>query len=245
MGLSVHLKKKVKGFDLDVAWEIGNELTVLFGYCGSGKSMTLQMIAGLLRPDDGFVRIGGRTMFDESLDINVPSQHRHLGYVFQDLALFPHMSALDNVLYGSTNTGKAEKRERAQEMIRAFHLERVQERYPAELSGGEEQRVAFARALMRNPYALLLDEPFSALDNPLRIEMRHFLKEVKKRVDIPIVLVTHDITEAFTVADILIIYSNGRVAQMGTPKNICDNPANSTVETLVNHSAYFLNLTNR
>jgi len=234
MGLSVHLKKKVNGFNLDVAWEIGNELTVLFGYSGAGKSMTLQMIVGLLIPDDGFVRINTSTLFDRSKGINVPPQERHLGYVFQDLALFPHMTALDNILYGSNNTGKSEKRERAGEMIGAFHLEGLEEKYPAELSGGQKQRVAFARALMRKPYALLLDEPFSALDNPLRIEMRQFLIDIKNSFDVPIVFVTHDVTEAYTVADTLIVYSNGKVLQKGKPKDVFDNPWSAEVEALVN-----------
>ena len=245
MGLSVHLMKKVKGFNLDVAWEIDNELTVLFGYSGAGKSMTLQLIAGLLMPDSGLVRIGGTTLFDSSRRINVPSQQRQLGYVFQDLALFPHMTALDNILYGSNSAGKSERRERAGEMIGAFHLEGLEEKYPAELSGGQKQRVAFARALMRKPYALLLDEPFSALDNPLRIEMRQFLRDIKNGVDVPIVLVTHDVTEAFTVADTVIVYANGKVAQTGSPENILDNPSSSEVEALVNHCPYFLNRTKR
>ena len=234
MGLSVNLKKKVNGFSLDVAWEIDNELTVLFGYSGAGKSMTLQMIAGLLIPDDGFVRIGSTTMFDGSKRINVPSQQRHLGYVFQDLALFPHMTALDNILYGSNNTGKSERRERAGEMIGAFHLEGLEEKYPAELSGGQKQRVAFARALMRKPYALLLDEPFSALDNPLRMEMRQFLRDIKKRFDVPIVFVTHDVAEAYAVADTMIVYSNGTILQTGTPKEVFENPWSVEVEILVN-----------
>jgi len=234
MGLSLHLKKKVKGFNLDIAWEINNELAVLFGYSGAGKSMTLQLIAGLLIPDDGFVRIGSTTMFDNSKRINVPSQQRHLGYVFQDLALFPHMTALENILYGSSNTGKSEKKERAAEMIGAFHLEGLEEKYPSELSGGQKQRVAFARALMRKPYALLLDEPFSALDNPLRMEMRQFLKDIKKKVDVPIVFVTHDPAEAYAVADTMIVYSNGTILQTGTPKEIFEEPWNTDVEILVN-----------
>jgi molybdate transport system ATP-binding protein len=243
MGLSVKLRKKVNGFGLNVSWEIGNELAVLFGCSGAGKSMTLQMIAGLLMPDEGFVRIGSTTMFDRSQDINLPAQQRHLGYVFQDLALFPHMTALDNILYGSNNTGKSERRERAGEMIRAFHLEGLEGKYSDELSGGQRQRVAFARALMRKPYALLLDEPFSALDNPLRVEMRQFLREIKDRVDVPIVLVTHDITEAFTVADTVIVYSHGKLVQTGTPQNILDNPSSSEVKALVSHFPAFLNLT--
>jgi molybdate transport system ATP-binding protein len=234
MGLSVHLKKKVKGFNLDVVWEIGNELTVLFGYSGAGKSITLQMIAGLLIPDDGLVRIGGTTLFDSSRRINVPSQQRQLGYVFQDLALFPHMTALDNILYGSNSMGKSERRERAREMIWTFHLEGLEGKYPSKLSGGQKQRVAFARALMRKPLALLLDEPFSSLDNPLRIEMRRFLRDIKVSFDMPIVLVTHDITEACAVADTLIVYSNGKVIQRGTPKDVRDNPLSSDVEMLIN-----------
>ena len=233
MGLSVNLRKRVNGFSLDVAWEINNELTVLFGYSGAGKSMTLQMIAGLMIPDDGFIRIKANTLFDGSEGINVPPQQRHLGYVFQDLALFPHMTALDNILYGS-KTSKSERRERAAEMIGSFHLKGLEEKYPSELSGGQKQRVAFARALMRKPYALLLDEPFSALDNPLRIEMRQFLIDIKKNFDVPIVFVTHDSSEAFAVADTMIVYSDGKVLQSGSPKYIFDNPASSEVEMLVN-----------
>jgi ABC-type sulfate/molybdate transport systems ATPase subunit len=144
------------------------------------------------------------------------------------------MTALDNILYGSNSMGKSERREKAREMIGAFHLEGLEEKYPAELSGGQKQRVAFARALIRRPDVLLLDEPFSALDNPIRIEMRRFLRDIKNRFDVPIVLVTHDITEAFTVADAVIVYSNGKVVQMGTPQNILNNPLSSEVEVLVN-----------
>ena len=234
MGLSVKLSKQVDGFTLDVEWQINNELAVLFGYSGAGKTMTLQMIAGLMKPDGGYVRLHDKSFFDSSFHINLPPQERSFGYVFQDLALFPHMTALNNILYGSDGLRKLEKRDRAKEMIEAFHLEGLEEKYPTELSGGQKQRVAFARALIRRPDVLLLDEPFSALDNPIRIEMRRFLRDIKNRFDMPIVLVTHDITEAFTVADAVIVYSNGKVVQMGTPQNILNNPLSSEVEVLIN-----------
>jgi len=144
------------------------------------------------------------------------------------------MTALNNILYGSDGLRKSEKRDRAKEMIEAFHLEGLEEKYPAELSGGQKQRVAFARALMRRPDVLLLDEPFSALDNPLRIEMRQFLRDIKNRFNVPIVLVTHDAVEAYAVADTMIVYSSGSVLQTGSPKDVFDNPSSTEVEILVN-----------
>ncbi|MDD4870629.1 MAG: ABC transporter ATP-binding protein [Kiritimatiellae bacterium] len=227
------LFRQVDGFTLDVEWQINNELAVLFGYSGAGKTMTLQMIAGLMKPNKGHVRLYDTSFFDSSSSIDLPPQERSFGYVFQDLALFPHMTVLNNILYGAHALGKSEKRERAMGMIEAFHLEGVENKYPSEISGGQRQRVAFARALMRRPDVLLLDEPFSALDNPLRIEMRRFLRDIKNRFDMPIVLVTHDIAEAYAVADTMIVYSNGKVIQTGTPKDVLDNPLNTEVEILI------------
>ena len=234
MGFSVKLCKRIEGFTLDVAWQINNELAVLLGYSGAGKSMTLRMIAGLMKPDDGFVRLDNKSFFESASKIHLPPQERPFGYVFQDLALFPHMTALKNILYGSQGLDESEKRERAMEMIRAFHIEGLEHKYPSEISGGQKQRVAFARALMRRPEVLLLDEPFSALDKPLRLEMRRFLRDIKDRFGIPIVLVTHDVAEAHTLADTVIVYSKGRVLQTGTPREVFDNPWNSEIGMLVN-----------
>lgn len=233
MGLSVKLLKRVNGFTLDVEWQISNELAVLFGYSGSGKSMTLQLIAGLTKPDNGYVRSEGKVFFDGVAGIDISPQERSFGYVFQDLALFPHMTVLDNILYGAKGAGKSERKERAKEMINAFRLGELENKYPYEISGGQKQRVAFARALIRRPDVLLLDEPFSALDNPLRLEMRQFLKEIRNTFNIPVILVTHDVTEAHTMADILIVYSSGKVLQTGTPKEVFNNPSGSEVEILV------------
>jgi molybdate transport system ATP-binding protein len=233
MGFSVKLYKRVAGFTLDVAWRINNELAVLLGYSGAGKSMTLRMIAGLMKPDDGFVRLDHKSFFDTASKIHLPPQKRPFGYVFQDLALFPHMTALRNILYGAQDLDESGKREMAMEMIRTFHLEGLEHKYPSEISGGQKQRVAFARALMRRPEVLLLDEPFSGLDKPLRLEMRRFLRDIKDRFEIPIVLVTHDVAEAYTVADTVIVYSQGRVLQAGTPQEVFDNPWNSEIGMLV------------
>ncbi len=234
MGLSVTLKKKAGVFSLDVSWEIDNELVVLFGYSGAGKSITLQMIAGLMRPDEGVVRSGENVLFDSLKGIDLPPQKRSFGYVFQDLALFPHMTVRENIRYGATGTAASECKRIVEEIIGTFRLEGVADSLPSKLSGGQQQRVAFARALIRKPDVLLLDEPFSALDNPLRIEMGEFLNDVRNAYDIPVVLVTHDIFEAYTMADTIIVYANGRVAQTGTPSEIFNHPANKEVETLIN-----------
>lgn len=224
MGLSLQLRKEVPGFTLEVAWAVQEELAVLFGFSGAGKSMTLQMIAGLLKPDRGTIRLDGQVLFDSRDGINVPPQDRSIGYVFQDLALFPHMTVRGNIIYGGNGLGKKERREETEEMIRMFHLEKLAEKKPSEISGGQQQRVALARALIRRPGLLLLDEPFSALDNPLRLEMHQTLNGAARKYRIPVVLVTHDLTEAYRLGDRIIIYSEGRVTQAGTPADLRDNP---------------------
>ncbi len=240
MGLSVTLKKKAGVFSLDVSWEMGNELVVLFGYSGAGKSITLQMIAGLMRPDEGVVRSGERVLFDSLGGIDLSPQKRSFGYVFQDLALFPHMTVRENIRYGATGANTDECKKSIEEMIGAFRLESVATSLPSKLSGGQQQRVAFARALIRKPDVLLLDEPFSALDNPLRLEMGEFLNDVRNKYDIPVVLVTHDIFEAYTMADTIIVYANGRVAQTGTPSEIFNYPASKEVESLINTKRHMI-----
>lgn len=220
MGLMVRLKKNVKGFSLDVAWETGDELAVVFGYSGAGKSMTFQMIAGLLAPDEGRVVLSGSTLLDTGQGVNVPPQDRAIGYVFQDLALFPHMTVAGNILYGARDLGRQEREEELRRMLDLFRIRGLGERYPCEISGGQKQRVALARALMRKPRILLLDEPFSALDAPLRLELGGLLKEVKEEVKIPILLITHDLGEAWRLGEKIIIYSAGRVVECGSPLEI-------------------------
>jgi len=234
MGLSVRLKKKVNAFSLDVSWEIGDELAVLFGYSGSGKSMTLQMITGLIRPDEGIVSSDSKVFFDSASNIDTPPQARTFGYVFQDLALFPHMTVMENILFGAPDVPKQEKLSRANAMIEAFKLVGLENRYPSEISGGQKQRVAFARALIRHPEVLLLDEPFSSLDKPLRGEMQRFLQEIRVQFSIPVILVTHDFDEAASLAEKIIVYSRGRVAQIGSVAQVVERPASQEVQMLIN-----------
>ncbi len=233
MGLLVSVKKAVKGFTLDVSWEIGNELAVLFGFSGSGKSLTLQIITGLIKPDSGIITVNGSTYFDSALHISISPQQRSLGYVSQDLALFPHMTVRQNILFGAKGVPERETTKRYQEMIDAFYLNVLEKKRPSEISGGQKQRVAFARALMRRPDVLLLDEPFSALDTPLRIEMRTFLKDLRNTFQVPVVLVTHDAIEAATLADSIVVYSEGIVIQSGTAADVFGSPTDERVKRLL------------
>lgn len=233
MGLSISVKKQLKGFSLDVSWSIGDELSVLFGFSGSGKSLTLQLIAGLMKPDSGVIIANKTTYFDSARHINLSPQQRSIGYVFQDLALLPHMTVRQNILFGAKGVPEDESGERYHEMTAAFYLDAIENKHPSEISGGQKQRVAFARALMRHPAVLLLDEPFSALDTPLRIEMRTFLKDLRKTFRVPVVLVTHDAAEAATLADSMVVYSEGAVIQRGALADVFGNPANEHVRRLL------------
>ncbi|MEW6108995.1 MAG: ATP-binding cassette domain-containing protein [Nitrospirota bacterium] len=232
--LSLKLIKRVNGFSLDVQWAAGNELTAIFGYSGAGKSMTFQMIAGISEPDEGFIMLGEKVYYDSSRKVNLPPQLRSCGYVLQDLSLFPHMTVKGNILYGAKGMGRTEREKTAKELIGTFRLGGLEDNFPCDISGGQKQRVALARALMRRPAVLLLDEPFSALDNPIRIEMRKLLKDVRKEFRIPVILITHDIIEAYEIADRMIVYSDGRVQQTGSPEEVVSGPANDEVSKLVN-----------
>jgi molybdate transport system ATP-binding protein len=224
--LSVVIKKTLGNFSLDVSWSMERELLVLFGPSGAGKTLTLQMLAGLMRPDEGRIVSGNLVFFDRASGIDLPPQRRSLGYVFQDRALFPHMTVRQNIGYGVRGVDRAGRDERVREMIGIFHLEDLEHKYPSQISGGEKQRVTLARALIGRPEALLLDEPFSALDNNLRIEMRRLLRSIRRDFDVPIVLVTHDLLEAYTLADRVALYEAGRVVEVGTPRQLF-NPASN------------------
>ncbi|MFZ2955837.1 MAG: ATP-binding cassette domain-containing protein [Candidatus Ozemobacteraceae bacterium] len=233
MTLKVKIQKQVPGFSLDVEWEVTREIGVIFGYSGAGKSLSLQLIAGLLSPDSGKIQANETVFFDSTAGLNLPPQKRKIGYVFQDSSLFPHMNIADNIRFGFRDQDSANGEKLLLKMAQSFEIEDLLHKFPNEISGGQKQRVAFARALIGAPLALLLDEPFSALDNPIRAKMRYFLKKIQRQFQIPIILVTHDIFEAYSMADKIIIYSAGRVIQTGKPSDVFANPENPLVKNLL------------
>jgi molybdate transport system ATP-binding protein len=231
-GLAVALRARLPGFFLDVSWEIGAELAVLFGPSGAGKSLTLRLIAGLAQPDSGRVVAGERLLLDTDRAVCLQPQQRSIGYVFQNLALFPHMTVLDNVLYGGHGLEREERAARAESLIHRFGLAGLQRRRPGEISGGQQQRVAFARALLRRPAVLLLDEPFSALDASLRRDMGELLREVQRELKLPTVLVTHDAAEAAALADTVILCEGGRVIRQNEPGKVFTEPSGQAAHRL-------------
>ena len=222
MTLEFSARKRLGAFSYEADFSAGDELVVLFGHSGAGKSITLAMIAGLLRPDAGRIELDGRLLFDSASSIDMQPQSRNTGYVVQDLALFPHMSVAENVAFGMPPG--SDRHERVQELLAMFRLDGFESRRPRTLSGGQQQRVALARALARDARVLLLDEPFSALDESLRADLRRELLRLKERLALTIVFVTHDLREAHLLADKLAVFDNGRLLQFGTRDEIFRQP---------------------
>jgi molybdate transport system ATP-binding protein len=204
------------GFRLDVAFQAPPGITVLFGPSGSGKSTTLAAIAGLCRPAAGRIRLGAEVWFDAADRVHLPACRRGVSLVLQSLALFPHLTALENAAYGIPRTvPRAERRRRASALLERMRVAHLADRKPASFSGGEAQRVALARAIAREPRLLLLDEAFSALDRELRLELAADVRRLVDELGIPAILVTHHRMEARTLADRLVLLAGGRVTQEG------------------------------
>lgn len=210
-----------------------NELLALIGPSGSGKSTILQVIAGLRPCRHGLVRSGGETWLATVERICMPPQQRGVGLVFQDYALFPHLSALDNVAIAIGDAPPAQAQAQARALLERMHLVGLEYRKPQTLSGGERQRVAIARALARSPRVLLLDEPFSAIDRMTRVKLRDDLMNLKQALSIPIVLVTHDIDEALQLADRVTVLDHGATLQTGTPQGVRSAPASPRVAAIL------------
>lgn len=232
--LSVRLSQQ-RGIPLDATLDCApGEILALVGPSGSGKSTILRAIAGLMQPQEGRVAVGGEVWFDATGGVHRPPRERSVGFVFQSYALFPHMSALDNVACAMGDVPRGDRPARAADLLERVNLKGLEGRRPAELSGGQQQRVAVARALARDPRVLLMDEPFSAVDRSTRQILYRELAVLRRDLAIPVVLVTHDLEEAAALSDRMCILHRGRTLQADAPQAVLSRPANSLVARLVN-----------
>ena len=215
------------------------ELLALVGPSGSGKTTILRTIAGLYRPREGRVSVDDQVWFDSGSGLWLAPHRRRAGLVFQSYALFPHMTAIDNVKAALDHLPAARRRERAAELLALVHLPGLEDRYPANLSGGQQQRVAVARALAREPRVLLLDEPFSAVDRETRERLYRELVAMRRRLSMPVVLVTHDLNEALMLADNLGLLRHGRTLQHGRPMDVLEHPVSVEAARLLGHRNIF------
>jgi len=211
-------------FVLDVSIEIPPGFSILFGPSGAGKSTVLDCIAGLVRPDGGSITAGSEVLFDSESRVNCPPQARRVAYVFQTLALFPHMSVEENVAYGLNGLPQAERSARVEELLSAFRVEKLRARRPLEISGGERQRIALARSLVTQPRVLLLDEPLTGLDAELKAAIVDDLRAWNAAHGIPILYVTHTRDEVDALGERVIAMDHGRVVSQGTPLEVLEAP---------------------
>ena len=226
MSVFVDLEKRLKGdFHLKVAFEAENEILALLGASGCGKSMTLKCIAGIERPDRGRIVVDGVTLFDSEKHIDLTPQRRRTGLMFQNYALFPNMTVAQNIRAGARRErDKAKRKALAERLMESFQLQPLAKHYPSQLSGGQQQRVALARILVSDPQILLLDEPFSALDQHLRFRLERELHQTLREFGKTAIFVSHDRDEVYRLADRIVVMEHGRVETSGTKKDVFRDP---------------------
>ncbi len=227
--IEVNIAKRLGNFSLDLSLNLQNELTVLFGPSGSGKSATLRSIAGWMELDSGMIRVNGTVCFDKKRGINLPIHRRRIGYVLQEPSLFPHMTLFENIAYGASGLPTGERKYKILHMIERMGLNGLEDHFPSQISGGQKQRAALARALIASPLLFLLDEPFASLDTPVREKLRLDLLRIRKEDNIPIIFVTHDVDEAFVVAEEIVVLNEGKVEQRGGKEDIFYRPQTPNV----------------
>ncbi|MFJ3058719.1 sulfate/molybdate ABC transporter ATP-binding protein [Herbaspirillum sp. NPDC087042] len=219
MSVELQIQKQLRAgdrvFDLDIAFASDSQRIVLYGPSGSGKSLTLKAIAGLMTPDAGHIRLNGRTLFDADQGIDLRVQERNVAYLFQDYALFPHLTVAQNIAFGLArgcfNMRRPADHPAVARWLQAFELQAIAHSHPAQISGGQRQRVALARALVAEPDILLLDEPFSALDLSLRERMRDELAQLQTRLQVPMLLITHDPADVDALGQTVFELRDGRI----------------------------------
>lgn len=220
-------------FSVDVEIRDSSGVTVLFGPSGAGKTSILRAVAGILRPEEGRIVLNGKVLFDSSQGVNLPAENRRIGYVFQDRLLFPHLTAEQNILYGLRDHGRQSGRRQVRELLAMLGVENMSRCYPSELSGGEQQRIALARALATEPSIMLLDEPLSAVDVALRTRLLEEISAIQKKSRIPFLYVTHNHSEAVRLGDVMYVVDKGRVVQKGAPLEIFNAPRSAPVARVV------------
>lgn len=224
MGLDINIIKKLSGFKLQAQLACEQEIIGILGASGSGKSMLLNCIAGLINPDEGKITLNDKTFFDSAQKINMPPKDRKTGFLFQNYALFPHLTIAENIAFGLDKLSQPEKDKKVAALMERFHLKDMEKRYPSQISGGQQQRVALARALAAEPEILLLDEPFSALDNHLKNYMMKEMLASLKEFQGSTLFVTHNMEEAYRICDRIAVVNAGRIEAFGTKQVIFETP---------------------
>ncbi|MDJ0823636.1 MAG: molybdenum ABC transporter ATP-binding protein [Paracoccaceae bacterium] len=223
MSLLVDIRLALGAFALDVQFEAPDGVTVLFGRSGAGKTSVIRAVAGLVRPDAGRIAVGDRVLFDAGKGVNVPVHHRHLGYVFQEGRLFPHLTVRANLAYGARMRGAAP--DNLQQIVDLLGIGALLDRRPGALSGGEAQRVAIGRALLSNPDMLLMDEPLASLDAARKAEILPYLERLRAETGVPILYVSHNMAEVARLASHLVVLDDGRVLRTGPATQVLSDPA--------------------
>ena len=240
MTIAADIRKRLSPrFALDVGFAAPAGITILFGASGSGKTTVLRCLAGLTRPDAGRIAVGDRVLFDGGAGIDVAVQQRRVGYVFQQLALFPHLSIEQNIGYGLSGLSPHDRRHRVAGIAESFRITDILGRKPAHVSGGERQRAALARALVTDPSLLLLDEPLSALDHAIQSRIMDDLRRWNEARRIPVLYVTHSHREAFALGDRVVVLENGRLLAAGSPHEVLDHPSHGVLASLAGFENVF------
>lgn len=221
MSIEIDIRKKLGDFQLDVRFKAEEEIFAILGGSGCGKSMTLKCIAGILTPDEGYIKVNGRALYDSVNKINLPPQKRSIGYMFQDYALFPNMTVVQNIMAGM---GKKPAMDIVDDYIERFHLTGLEKRLPRQLSGGQKQRVALARMMAAEPEILLMDEPLSALDSFLKWQMEEELMDILKKVDKTVLFVSHNRDEVYHLCDMVSVMDKGHIETVQKKEQFFSNP---------------------
>jgi molybdate transport system ATP-binding protein len=242
--LNARIRKRYRdsaqgAFQLDAEFQAPAGITILFGASGAGKTTILECIAGLQTPEEGVISIGRERVFDSAARVDVPARRRHVGYLFQTLALFPHMSVVRNIEYGLATLDAAERQSRVAEIMDLFHISGLAARRPGEISGGERQRVALARTLVTRPCTLLLDEPLTALDAATKARIISDLQAWNARFGIPILYVTHDREEVFALGERMLVLEDGAIVAQGLPQDVLHRPELESVAHLAGFENVF------